>query len=1049
MSQNNFAGLLKWRSIGPYRGGRVVAVAGDPNDRNVFYFGACAGGVWKTDDGGNFWKNISDGYFNTAAVGALAVAESDPNIIYAGTGESTIRIDVSYGDGVYKTDDGGRTWKHVGLKETRFIGKIRIHPTNPDIVYVAALGHAFGPNEERGVFKSTDGGESWRKVLYKSDKAGAVDLSIDPNNPRIIYATVWETYRNWWMLSSGGEDSGLYKSTDGGETWTEITGNRGLPGGVWGKSAVAVSPAQPGRVWALIENEKGGMYRSDDYGENWLMVSDKTDLLSRAWYYTHITADTTDADTVYVNCLRFWKSSDGGRTYDMIGTPHGDNHDLWIDPVDNQRMVQGNDGGANVSYNGGITWSTIYNQPTGQIYRMDTDNQAPYRVYGTQQDNSSLSVPSRTQHSSITWTDCYLAGSGESGWIACDPEDSDIVFVGAIGSSPGGGNALQRYDHRTREIRLVTTWPRSWRGHGAEKWKYRFSWTYPILFSKHDPNRLFAGGNVLFETRNEGQSWQPISPDLTRADPATLGISGGPINREIGAAETYATIFAVGESNHEAGVIYTGSDDGLMHITRDDGQSWQDCTPPGLGDWTMFHTIECSPHDKGTVYVAATRFKMDDYKPYLFKTKDYGQTWTQINDGIADDHFTRVIRADPDREGLLYAGTEAGLYISFDDGASWEQFQLNLPVCPIYDMQIKEKDLVVATHGRAFWILDDLTPLHTYEPADAGKALHLYAPRDTVRRMPFVFEGAFRGAPGKNYMSTLGLLTVFEAEVNKDGTVDMNYLDSGDNPPKGVIVTYNLAEAGPASLTVHDAAGNLVCTHRSKGAEDKDEDGPYLPAAAGWNRFIWDMRTDEPTKVNGDDAAATIFMPGAVVAPGRYRITLHAAGQQQSVSFNLLKEPASRSTQEELDAQSAIWQRINRKFDETAGTINQMRDLRAQLDGWNERLAKDNPDLAAEAASVSKAVLAIEETLAVPGLRPGWTEPTNAGIRLLDQLAALVGAVSLGNYGPTDQAQGVYDDLSSEIDEQLTNFGHLLEGPLDEFNQKLANASVPGVLPVG
>ncbi|MCA9983820.1 MAG: hypothetical protein KDE59_05990, partial [Anaerolineales bacterium] len=834
---------------------------------------------------------------------------------------------------------------------------------------------------------------------------------------------------------------------DGGETWTEITKNPGLPGDVWGKAAVAASPAKPGRVWALIENKKGGMYRSDDYGDSWSMVSDKTDLLSRAWYYTHVTADPQDGDTVYVNNLRLWKSTDGGRTYDMIGTPHGDNHDLWIDPADNSRMIQGNDGGANVSYNAGTTWSTIYNQPTGQIYRLDTDNRKPYRVYGTQQDNSSLSVPSRTHHSSITWQDCYLAGSGESGWIACDPEDPDITYVGAIGSSPGGGNALQRYDHRTREIRLVTTWPRGWRGHGADKWKYRFAWTYPIVFSKHEKGRLYAGGNFLFKTTNEGQSWQPISPDLTRADPATLGISGGPVNREIGAAETYATIFAVDESNHEAGVIWTGSDDGLIHVSRDDGASWTNVTPADLPAWSCVHTIECSPHDAGTVYVAITRYKMDDYAPYLYKTTDYGQSWTRINDGIADDHWTRVIRADPARQGLLYAGTEAGLYISFDDGASWEQFQLNLPICPIYDLKIKDNDLVAATHGRAFWVLDDITPLHQFDGAIQSKKAHLFTPRETLRPMPFVFEGNFSGAPGKNYMATLGLLTVFEAKVKEDGTVERVYIDSGDNPPKGVIITYHLGEETAATLTVHDAAGKLVRTVKSKGPDDEAADGPYLPAGAGWNRYIWDMRGEKATKVKGKDATAAIELDGVVVAPGRYKVTLTIGEESQSTTFNLVKWPTATASQVELEAQANLWQRINDKFSETAAIINQMRGLREQLSGWEKRLKGDNAALAEEATALGKKILAIEETLAVPDLRPGWTEPTNVGSRLLEQLSGLVGAINLGNYGPTDQATAVYDVMAGEIDEQMVKFGDLLEGELDDFNQKLSGAGVIGVMP--
>ncbi|MEM7118200.1 MAG: glycosyl hydrolase [Chloroflexota bacterium] len=1042
MSDELFAGLLKWRCIGPFRGGRVVTVAGDCQNRNVYYFGACAGGVWKTVDGGLYWNNVSDGYFNTAAVGAIAVSESDPNVIYAGTGEATIRIDVSHGDGVYKSVDGGQSWTHCGLSDTRFIGKVRIHPTNPDIVYVAALGHAFGPNEERGVFKSTDGGQSWRKVLYKSDKAGAVDLVIDPTNPRILYASIWETYRNFWHMSSGGEDSGLYKSTDGGETWQEISANLGLPSGLWGKVGVTASPAKAGRVWALIENKDGGLFRSEDGGATWQRVSKKADLLSRAWYYTHVTADSQDANTVYVNNLKLWKSTDGGRTFDQLGTPHGDNHDIWIDPKDNGRLVQGNDGGANVSTNAGVTWTTIYNQPTGQIYRCETDNQIPYRVYGTQQDNSAISVPSRSHHGSITWADCYMPGTGESGWITPDPRDANLVYGGAIGSSPGGGNALQRYDHRTRQIRLVTTWPRGSRGYGDESLKYRFAWTYPILFSRHEPGKLWAAGNFLFQTTNEGQSWEIVSPDLSRNEAWQQVPSGGPINREPGGAETYNTIFSLAESHFEAGTLWAGTDDGLIHITRDGGQSWENVTPANMPEWTMIHCIEASPFAAGTAYVAGTRYKLDDYEPYLYKTADYGQSWQRINTGIAAHDFTRVIRTDPSREGLLYAGTETGLYLSFDDGESWSRFQLNLPVTPIYDLKVKEKDLVAATHGRAFWILDDLTPLHQYEARIAEKGLHLFAPRTTARVLPFISEERVHSGTGKSYMSTLGLLTVYETATDEEGVTERVYLDSGSNPPKGVIVTYHLAEAQPISLTIHDEAGSEIRSFRSRGADDDKKDGPFASAKAGWNRFVWDMRGRDAVKVEGDDSISQLTVAGAVVPPGRYEIRLTAGEQSESQAVDLVGDPRVAASEADLKVQSALWQQIVDKCGETAVSINEMRDVRAQLDGLHKRLGEH--ELAAEAKALAEQVLAIEETLAVPGQEPGWRDATNAGGRLLETLAGLPPVVYLGDFKPTDQAVAVFETLSAEIDAQQARFANLVAGELSAFNAKAA--AVPTVI---
>lgn len=1044
MSDELFAGLLKWRCIGPFRGGRVVTVAGDCQNRNVYYFGACAGGVWKTVDGGLYWNNVSDGYFNTAAVGALAVSESDPNVIYAGMGEATIRIDVSHGDGVYKSVDGGQSWTHCGLADTRFIGKVRIHPTNPDIVYVAALGHAFGPNEERGVFKSTDGGQSWRKVLYKSDKAGAVDLVIDPTNPRILYASIWETYRNFWHMSSGGEDSGLYKSTDGGETWQEISANPGLPGNIWGKVGVTASPAKAGRVWALIENKDGGLFRSDDAGATWQQVSKKSDLLSRAWYYTHVTADSQDANTVYVNNLKLWKSTDGGRTFDQLGTPHGDNHDIWIDPQDNGRIIQGNDGGANVSTNSGETWTTIYNQPTGQIYRCETDNQTPYRVYGTQQDNSAISVPSRSHHGSITWADCYMPGTGESGWIAPDPREPNLVYSGAIGSSPGGGNALQRYDHRTRQLRLVTTWPRGNRGYGDERLKYRFAWTYPILFSRHEPGKLWAAGNLLFETTNEGQSWEIVSPDLSRNEAWQQVPSGGPINREPGGAETYNTIFSLAESHFEAGTLWAGTDDGLIHITRDSGKSWENITPNNMPEWTMIHCIEASPFAAGTAYVAGTRYKLDNYEPYLYKTIDYGQSWQRINDGIPAHDFTRVIRADPNRKGLLYAGTETGLYVSFDDGANWSRFQLNLPVTPIYDLKVKEKDLVAATHGRAFWILDDLTPLHQYDAGIRDKALHLFAPRTTARVLPFVSEERVHSSTGKSYMSTLGLLTVYETVTNEEGVTERIYLDSGNNPPKGVIVTYHLGAAQPIQLTIHDAVGNEIRSFRSRGDGDDKKDGPFATAQAGWNRFVWDMRGRDAVKVQGDDAIAQLTVAGAVVPPGQYEIQLTAGDQSASQMVELVPDPRVAASNADLEAQSALWQKIVEKCSETAAAINEMRDVRAQLDGLQKRLG--DRELATEAGLLAEKVLAIEEALAVPGLESGWRDVTNTGGRLLETLSALPAVVYLGDFKPTDQAYAVFETLSAEIDAAQEEFAALVSGELATFNEQAAAAAIPAIL---
>ena len=866
---------MRFRCIGPPRGGRVVAVAGDPVEPAVFYFGAVAGGIWKTEDAGATWENVSDGYLKTSSVGALAVSDSDPNVIYAGMGESTIRADVSHGDGVYKSTDRGRSWVHLGLADTRHVSEVRIHPRDPDRVYVAALGHAFGSNPERGVYRSTDGGACWERVLHpderdgraspsRCDGTGAADLALDARNPTILYASLWTVHRNFWELASGGPGSGLWRSTDSGTTWTEITPNLGLPASaVLGKIGVAASPARSGRVWALVESDTAsGLYRSDDFGETWTLASDRQDLRYRPWYYMHVFADPQDEDTVYVNNLRMWKSTDAGAHFTPVPTPHGDNHDLWIDPRDNRRMIQGNDGGANVSFNAGVSWSSVYNQLTAQLYTVDTDGRAPhYLVYGTQQDNSSIGVPSSTNDGAITWADCRVAGTGESGYVAVDPRDPDVVYVGAVGSSPGGGGALQRYDHRTGQIRLVNVWPEHHGGIGPGELKYRFGWTFPIRFSPHDPNVLYTGGNRVFRSTDEGQSWEPISPDLTRAAADKLGPSGGPITLDTSGAEHYCTLYALAESPHEPGVLWAGSDDGLVHLSRDGGRSWRDVTPPDLPEWSFVRTVEPSPHAPGTLYLAATRYKLDDPAPYLYRTADYGGSWQAITGSgdlaIPADDFTRVIRADPHCPGVLYAGTETGLHVSLDDGATWRRWRSNFPVTPVYDLKVEGADLVVATHGRSFWILDDLTPLHQAAagagdgpgsdsdagantdpgtdsnigsgtgpdsgsslslaadhdpgsafdagatpgsgstagsaPASGSAQIRLYAPRRTWRLLPDVM-GFITGNDGKDYSIGLGKAATYVASRNETGHVERRFLDAGEAAPIGAIVYYYLPE---------------------------------------------------------------------------------------------------------------------------------------------------------------------------------------------------------------------------------------------------------------
>jgi photosystem II stability/assembly factor-like uncharacterized protein len=1051
---------MTWRCIGPPRGGRVVAVAGDPSQPNLFYFGAVAGGVWKTTDAGVTWTCVSDGYFKSSSVGALVVADADPNVIYAGMGETTIRTDVSHGDGVYKSTDGGQSWRHLGLAATRHIGKIRIHPQNPDLVYVAALGHAFGRNPERGVYRSRDGGKTWELVLHKSDKAGAVDITFDPHHPAVIYASIWQVYRNFWELNSGGPDSGLWKSSDGGDTWQEITRSTGLPqGGLIGKIGIAASPAQAGRVWALVESqEEPGLYRSDDYGGAWQKTTDKIDLRYRPWYYSHVIADPIDADTVYVMNLDAWKSTDGGKTFQSIPTPHGDNHDLWIDPHNNRRMIQGNDGGACVSFNGGETFSTIYNQLTAQFYNITADNQWPYRVYATQQDNSSISVPSDNAEGAITWGDCYAAGTGESGFIAVHPQDANIVYVGAVGSSPGGGGALQRYDHRTGHIQLVNVWPEPYGGTGPKELTYRFPWTFPLLFSPHNPDVLYTTGNVVFRSQDEGMSWQPISPDLTRNDPTKLEASGGPITKDTSGAEHYCTIATFRESPHEPGVFWSGSDDGLVYLSRDGGKNWLNVTPSDLPEWTFIRTVEPSPHDPATLYLAATRYKLDDPAPYLYKTNDYGQTWVKITNGIPNDDYTRVIRADPNQPGLLYAGTETGVYFSSDDGVNWQRWESNLPVAPVYDLMVKENDLIAGTHGRSFWIMDDLTPLYAYLKSHDDAAVRLFAPSKTVRVLPDLFSAFFPPDEGKGYGIGLGKSVMVVNKKNEHGQVETTVLDGGKGRDKGVVVRYWLADApaaeAPRTLAFYDANGALIREFAPKPPDyDKKDDkdkaldpGPWMPVKAGMNRFVWDMRYPGATRVRGNKTAGEAN-PGPLVLPGEYEVRLTLGDQTRSERFTIVNDPRVQISQAELAAQLELLQKIYGKISECHKGINLLREVTAQSKAWSERFGKrESGKAVVEAANdLVKKLAEVEDVL----IRPGEHIDTfglNERIRLNAKIATLIPIVASADRPPTKQAGELFAVYAAQADEQLAKLQSLLDSDLEALNTLIQDANVPPIV---
>jgi photosystem II stability/assembly factor-like uncharacterized protein len=1045
---------LEWRCIGPYRGGRVVAVAGDPVDPAVFYFGACAGGIWKTTDGGTYWQNVSDGYLHTAAVGAIAVADADPNVIYAGMGECCIRGDVSHGDGVYRSTNGGQTWTHLGLEDTRHIARIRIHPHNPDLVYVAALGHAYGPNNQRGVFRSTDGGTTWDHILFRSDQAGTIDLSMDPRNPRILYAAVWEARRTPWSLSSGGPDSSLYKSSDGGETWTELTNNPGLPAGLKGRIGVAASPVRPGRVWALVEAEDGALFRSDDGGATWQRLSDERNLRLRFWYYGHVFADPQDPDTVYVLNIQAWKSVDGGSTFTQLTTPHGDNHDLWIDPRHPQRMIEGNDGGACVSFNGGASWSTIYNQPTAQFYHVTTDTRFPYRVYGTQQDNTAICVPSRSEKGAILSSQCYPVGSSESGYIAVRPDNPNIVYSGAIGSAPGGGGVMLRYDQATEQVRIITVWPEMYGGWGAKDLKYRFQWTYPIVLSPHDPNTLYAAGNMLFRSSNEGMSWEAISPDLTRHDTTKLEPSGGPITKDTTGAEHYCTIFACVESPHESGVFWVGSDDGLIHLSRNGGQTWDNVTPKELPEWTLISMIEVSPHDSATAYVAATRYKLDDVQPYLYKTNDYGKTWQQITTGIPAHDFTRVIRADPVRRGLLYAGTETGLYVSFNDGAMWESLRLNLPVAPIYDLMIKDDDLVAATHGRSFWILDDLTPLQQLTDPVLREPAHLFAPRSTYRLPPPMGYGR-PPSPGKSYMVAQGAPATYTETPSPTGQMVRTFLDAGKNPPDGVVVTYYLRPKpeGEVTLSFLEAQGQLIKRFSSEVVNNQPSAAtakePRVPAEEGMNRFVWNLRYPDAHGVPGD-ATTERSLTGPLAPPGTYQVQLSVSGQTYTASFELRKDPRVAATQADFEAQFDLLRRIRDKLSETHDAINELRSIRQQVEDWARRVERRANGQTGEAVSnaatrLKEKLTVIEEELIQSRARV-QQDQLNFPSRLNAKLSALTSVVASADGAPTQQAYDVFGDLSTRIDEQLMQLQKVTAEDIAAFNRLIRQSELPAIL---
>jgi photosystem II stability/assembly factor-like uncharacterized protein len=1038
---------MSFRLVGPYRGGRVTAVTGVPGDPMTYYMGSTGGGVWKTGNAGVSWRNVSDSVraldpvdearimgqvdpelaeagiirppaeglsqgprrerregdvFGSASIGAVAVAASDPNIVWVGTGSACPRGNVSAGDGVYKSTDGGDTWRHMGLDEAGQIGRVVVHPTDPDVVYVAVLGKIFGPSTERGVYRTTDGGLSWSKVLYVSDTAGAVDLAVDPSNPRILYAAVWQAQRTPWTMISGGPDSGLYKSVDGGNTWLKLS--KGLPEGDLGRIAVAVSPAFPKRVWVLAEHDDGGLFRSDDGGAKFRLVNSNRELRQRAWYYTHIEADPADPNTVYALNAAMWKSDDGGATFRPMRTPHGDNHALWINPADPENLIEGNDGGANISFDGGASWSVQSNQPTAELYRVTVDDQWPYWLYSGQQDNSAVAIPSRSSTGGIDRQDWYEPAGCETATVAVDPRNTEITYGGCYGGS------INRFDRSLGYQQEVMAWPQMAVGQQALDLRYRFQWNAPIRISPHDPTVLYHCSNFVHRTTDEGATWEIISPDLTRDDESKQGYAGEPITRDNTGVEVFGTIFAFEESPHRAGLLWAGSDDGMVHLSRDNGATWKDVTPAGMPEWGTVNSIELSAHDEGRAFIAVHRYRTDDPRPYIFRTNDFGATWSLLTDGsngIPAGHFVRVVREDPERRGLLFAGTEYGLYVSLNDGSSWQPFQLDLPITPVSDLAIKRGDLVVATQGRSFWILDDLSPLRQMTADVVAADPHLFAPRDVIR-----WADGSGGQRGPNR-----------------GPV-------GKNPPFGAMIHYlvpagmDAEDADEVRLEILAADGEVLRTMSSTTPERQAPniwrkllpelfDPLKLDAREGANRWVWNLRL--PDAEIADDAVLWGSAAGPMVPPGSYQVRMTVGDWSETRTFDVVADPRQDLDPAALDARfelaRAIWSEVSRSH----ALVGRIGSVRGQIAEWTDRF--DDDGFKALAGETTEALDAIEARLRQTRLESSQ-DVLNFPSKLDNQLVFLQEVVESTPGFPAVSSIERFEQLRSELD----GIGGELEG---------------------
>ena len=1049
---------MQYRLVGPFRGGRVVAVSGVVGQDDVYYFGAVAGGVWKTTDGGLNWKPMFDKTKDASpSIGAIAVSESDPNVIYVGTGEACIRGNIVGGNGVWKSVDAGKTWKFVGLADTHSIGRLAVNPKNPDIAFVAALGHPFADNEERGIFRTRDGGKTWEKVLYKDAKSGGIDVVFDPNNSNILFAALWQAKRTPWSMDSGGPGSGLYRSIDGGTTWKELKGH-GLPEGVLGRIGVTVSGANPNRVWAVIEAEKGGIYRSDDGGDSWHLMTDDHRFRQRAWYYSHIFADPKSAETVYILNTGAYRSNDGGKTFSQLRAPHGDNHGLWIDPTNPKRLINGNDGGATISTNGGESWTSVYNQPTAQFYHVTTDNRFPYYMYGAQQDNTTVAIANASAEGSIDRPDWYDVGGGESGYIAPDPTDPLIVYAGSYGGE------ITRHDQHTHEEQSINPWPVNPIGWAAADVKHRFQWTEPIVFSPHDPKTLYFAGEVLFKTTDGGMSWTIISPDLTRNDKAKQAASGGPITKDNTGVEVYDTIFSVVESPVQKDLIWAGTDDGLVHLTRDGGQKWENVTPKAMPEWGTVSMIEASPGEAGTAYMAVERHKMDDFAPYVFKTTDFGKSWTKLVNGLPANDYVHAVRVDPSRAGLLFAGTEQGVYISWDDGGHWQPMQINLPMVPVNDLVVKKNDhsndLVVATHGRSFWVLDDITPLENYQDSVPQQEAHLFPPAAASHT---VFRGSFfraQGNVGKNPPAGAVIDYWLKTSLKKTDKDKKEAASSGgaEAKPKsdeaGKAEGEKKEEAPKITLEILDSSGKVIRKFPKKeepaGEEEsffgRSRGGEELPADAGLNRFVWDLRYEGATKV----PHAPLWggnTDGPTALPGTYQVRLTVLGKSYTAPLEIKADPRLKIGADDLAKQFDLLLKIRDKVTETDDAIIQIRDVREQVNAENKRLKNDPREKAVADAgkALDKKMTEVEEQLIQTKAKSGQ-DVLNFPVRLNNDLVALSGVVGSADTAPTKQSYEVFEDVSKKVDEQLAKWKTIVSTDVAAYNNLVKQQDVPAIL---